>query len=133
MQIKGLSGAMDMASMQAEHVGQDGVLEKSHVTAEDREKLREVSEEFESVFLDLVLKSMRNTVPKSELMDGGNGEEIFRSMLDTEHAKNMAKQRMTGIASTIEKDLLKAMEVQSASRTKEDGLKAYADKGLREK
>src|SRR5205814_503492 len=73
------------------------------VTPQNREKIRAVSEEFESVFLNLVLKSMRDTVQSSGLVDGGNAEEIYRSMLDTEYSKEMAHQRQSGIANAIEK------------------------------
>lgn len=71
-----------------------------------RAKIRELSQEFESIFLNLMLSAMRKSVPKSELMDGGNGEEIFRSMLDQEYAKSMAQRDMTGLARAIESSLL---------------------------
>lgn len=73
------------------------------VTPKERTKIRQVSEQFESVFLNLVLKSMRDTVQSSGLVDGGNAEEIYRSMLDNEYSQSMAEQRQTGIADAIEK------------------------------
>lgn len=72
----------------------------------NRAKIRELSKEFEGIFLNLMLSAMRKTVPKSELTDGGNGEEIFRSMLDQEYAKSMAHRDMTGLAQAIEASLL---------------------------
>lgn len=70
------------------------------------EKIKKLSEEFESIFLEIVLKSMRSSVEKSDFIDGGNGEEIFQSMLDGEYAKQFSQQRSTGLAEAIEKHLL---------------------------
>lgn len=88
---------------QAKQLGKKGS-EKGNDKA--REKIRELSQEFESIFLNLMLSAMRKSVPKSELMDGGNGEEIFRSMLDQEYAKSMAQRDMTGLARAIEASLI---------------------------
>ena len=68
-------------------------------------KIKQLANEFESLFLEIVLKSMRETVGKSELVNGGNAEDIYRSMLDQEYAKNMAGMRQTGIGDAIEKQL----------------------------
>lgn len=76
---------------------------------ENLESIKKLSDEFESVFLEIVLKSMRETVDKSELTDGGNGEQIFQSMLDSEYSKSLAGQRMTGLAASIENHLLGLM------------------------
>lgn len=67
--------------------------------------LSEVAKEFESLFLDIVLRAMRKSIPKSEFIDGGNAEEIYRSMLDSEYAKLMSKQGVTGLAESIESQL----------------------------
>lgn len=74
--------------------------------AESAEQIKKISQDFESLFMEIVLKSMRSTVSKSGLMDGGNGEDVFRSMLDSEYAKSMAGQGPSGIAASIENQLL---------------------------
>lgn len=111
---------------------QDETLKKiSRVDPEDAKKIKAVARDFEAVFLELMLKSMRNTVPKSELIDGGNGEEIFRSMLDSEYAKAMSQQdSYGGIAQAIEKDLLKTMENQIARTDAVRGHEVYRAKSL---
>lgn len=85
-------------------MNQSGVLDINAQT--EQEAIKKLSQEFESVFLGLVLKSMRDTVPKSGLIDGGNGEAVFSSMLDTEYAKAMSKQGSAGLSEMIEKQLL---------------------------
>ena len=58
---------------------------------EERDKaLKKACQEFESIFTHELLKSMRRTIDKSELFHGGQGEEIYQSMLDQELAKTMA-------------------------------------------
>ncbi len=93
--------------------------------AMDRQQIRKVAEEFESLFLEIVLKSMRSTVPKSGMMDGGNGEDVFRSMLDTEYAKSMAANRSSGIAESIENQLLSFVKDRSDFVEAVKGKQAY--------
>jgi Rod binding domain-containing protein len=76
---------------------------------ENVEAIKKLADEFEGIFLEIVLKSMRETVDKTQLTDGGNGEQIFQSMLDSEYAKNLASQRTTGLAASIEQHLLGMM------------------------
>ncbi len=80
--------------------------ESSPKGPQDAEAIKKLSDEFEAIFMEIVLKSMRETVDKSQLTDGGNGEQIFQSMLDSEYSKNLASQRTSGLADSIEKHLL---------------------------
>lgn len=82
-----------------------------------KKEIGKLSEEFESLFLGLVLKSMRDSVQKSGLIDGGNAEAIYRSMLDEEYAKQMASQHLTGLSDQIADFLL--------GQEKSKGFRAY--------
>ena len=55
-------------------------------------QLREAAQGFESVFLQMLLKSMRSTVNKSGFLDGGKGEEIFTGMMDQNFAEAASRQ-----------------------------------------
>ena len=58
---------------------------------EQRDKdLKKACRDFESIFTYQLLKTMRQTVEKCELFHGGQGEEIYESLLDMELAKRMA-------------------------------------------
>lgn len=96
-------------------------------TEQDRQAVRKAAEEFESIFLEIVLKSMRESVQESGLVSGGNGENIFRSMLDSEYTKSMASQDMTGIATAIEKHLLGLMDQTNQAVEKMQGQAAYKE------
>lgn len=79
----------------------------------DEKKLKKLTADFESVFLYYVLKTMRDTVPKSGFIDGKNGEEIYRSMMDQEVAKSMADKRESGISDMLFKQLTQKTIVNS--------------------
>ncbi|TDT71804.1 flagellar protein FlgJ [Hypnocyclicus thermotrophus] len=74
----------------------------------DEKALKETSEEFEALFVKMLLDSMDKTVDKSNNMFyAGNSEEIFKSMLNTEYSKQMAKSSDFGIAKNIYEQLSK--------------------------
>ena len=50
---------------------------------ERRAQLREIAQAFESIFLNLLMKSMRNTVEANPMFSGGRGEEMFTQLMDT--------------------------------------------------
>lgn len=70
-------------------------------------KLKKLSTEFEAIFLQEVVRAMRKTVPKSGLLDGGNAEEIFKSMQDDQMALQMADNGKSGLAQAIYNSLSK--------------------------
>ena len=69
------------------------------------EKLRQACEDFESIFIKQMLKSMKKTINKSGMFDGGFAEEIYDDMLYDEYAKKMTKTAGFGIAETLYKQL----------------------------
>lgn len=75
----------------------------------DRQRLqaRKVSQDFEALFVGMMLKSMRSTVPEDKLTGGGHGEEIYRSMLDQEYAAAAAKRGGMGLAKQVEKEIIR--------------------------
>jgi len=95
----------------------------------EHSKIKELANEFEALFLDIMVRTMRQSVQKSGFIDGGNAEEIYRSMLDTEYSKNMAAQRTSGIADAIEKQLMGLTELkENSSQNKQIAQKAYSIK-----
>jgi flagellar protein FlgJ len=99
--------------------------------AKDKKQLGKLAQEFESVFLELVMKNMRNTVQKSELIDGGNGEDIFRDLLDGEYAKSMAGQGNSGVGESIEKQLVSVINEQTKALERRLGQVQYGEQALR--
>lgn len=65
-----------------------------------------VAREFESLFIGMMLQSMRSTVGKDSLAGGGHGEEVYRSLLDQEYANAMASGSGIGLRKLIEEQLV---------------------------
>ncbi|MDN8611489.1 flagellar assembly peptidoglycan hydrolase FlgJ [Variovorax ginsengisoli] len=59
------------------------------VRASPEEGLKQVSRQFEAMFMNMVLKSMREATPSSGLLDGQN-EKIYTSMLDQQLSQNLS-------------------------------------------
>ncbi len=62
--------------------------------------------EFQSLFVEMMLKSMRDTVGQDKLTGGGHGEEVYNSFLDREYASAISRRGGLGLAEMIEKQLL---------------------------
>ncbi|MEY4630700.1 MAG: flagellar rod-binding protein FlgJ [Pseudomonadota bacterium] len=90
-----------------------GVAKGESVSPKDIARVKQSAQEFEAIFLEMMLKTMRDSVQKSGLIDGGNAEQMYQSMLDSEYAKQMSAQNMTGIAGNIESQLLSSMGVKT--------------------
>jgi len=75
---------------------------------EDKE-LKEVSEEFESIFVGMMFKQMKNTVVKSDFLDSGLSQDIFEDMYYDEVAKEAAKGTKFGIAEAVYRQLSKGV------------------------
>ena len=89
-------------------------VDASGISAEEESKrLREACQGFEAMFLDIVFKSMRNTVPENTLFGESNGEKIWRSMLDTELMQNVAKSGGVGIADMMYDNLIDQVTAQT--------------------
>ena len=71
----------------------------------EEEKLRQATKDFEALFIKQMLNSMRKTVDKSGLLDGGMGQEVFEDMLYDEYAKEMARTANLGISEMTFKEL----------------------------
>ncbi len=79
-------------------------------------KLRKATEEFESFFTLQMLQSMRKTIPKSELTNGGLGQEVYTSIFDEELAKTMAGQSQGSLSDILYNSLVKSVEAESVQR-----------------
>ncbi len=68
-------------------------------------KLQETCSELESLFINYLLKEMRQTIEKSGFLSGGRAEEIYTSMLDTHMAKEFAHKGGIGLSSMFMEQL----------------------------
>jgi len=102
----------------AEQLGAKSRVTAKQLTDAERKKLKKISQDFESLFTGMMLKSMRATVPKDKLTGGGNAEETYRYLLDQEYATAASKRGGAGsVASMVEKELLKRYGVPAVKNS----------------
>ena len=71
-----------------------------------KSKLYEQCQEFESIFVKMMLKEMRNSVDKKDsLLSGGWAEDIYQDMLDDKYSESMAKTARFGLSEQLYKQL----------------------------
>ncbi|MBF0428435.1 MAG: rod-binding protein [Magnetococcales bacterium] len=64
------------------------------ISTADQKRLNDATADFEAMFINQLLKSMRKTVPDSQqgnLFAKGHGEKMFEEMLDGEYSKNFSR------------------------------------------
>jgi flagellar protein FlgJ len=81
-------------------------------------KLKQACKDFEAILTYQVLRSMRKSVGKCDLLHGGEGEEIFQSLFDMQISKDMSGFGSNSLAKLLY-DQLK--ENVSPSRSQEAG------------
>jgi len=84
----------------------EDALKKAAASGDDK-ALKTACQEFESVFLNMMLSTMRKTIPESDLIEKSQGTEMFEQMLDDEYAKSLSKSGGIGLADMMFKQLKK--------------------------
>ncbi len=69
------------------------------------EQLRRVAHEFESIFINLLLREMRRTIPKGGLLDLGFIGELYTSIADREFSRQLAR-RGIGLGEMIYRNMI---------------------------
>lgn len=65
---------------------------------------RETAQQFEAMFLQMMMKSMRDAMPKSDLVESA-GKDTFEAMFDKEVSMAMAKRGSLGLADMLIKNM----------------------------
>lgn len=91
--VEGPAGLI--ARLMEDKAGGPGEVEKG------RTGLEKAAREFEALFLNQMLKTMRETVEESELFHGGSGEKIYTSLMDMELSKEMASSGGMGLSDVL--------------------------------
>lgn len=74
--------------------------------------LKQVSEEFEAVFVRQLLEIMRQTVPKSDFLQRGLADDIYTGMMDSELASSAAHGGGLGLAPLVFESLAQGVRNQ---------------------
>lgn len=85
---------------------------KSSVPPRDVAQIRAVAEDFEAFFAGLVFDEMTSEMEPDAVTGGGEAEGMFRSLLNQEFGKSVARGGSLGIADIVQRQLLQLQETQ---------------------
>jgi Rod binding domain-containing protein len=71
---------------------------------------KKAAQQFEGVFITQMLGEMFDGISTDGPTGGGQGEEMFRSLMMDEYGKQLAAQGGFGLAAAVQRELLKTQE-----------------------
>lgn len=91
-----------------------------------RAEAEKVAQDFETMFVELMVKSMRQTAQREDL---SNAEDVYQGMLDSEYSKGMAASRSFGIKEQV-LSWLEQTDPQLKSISAQDGVSGKSNENL---
>lgn len=80
------------------------------------EQAREAGAQFEAFFIGQMFEYMNTGLDGDSYFSGGHAEDMWRSMLNQEYGKEMAKSGSLGIADAVARSLIQAQADATADR-----------------
>lgn len=85
---------------------------KGEAAQDPTKAIRKTSEQFEAYFIQQMMKTMRESIEKSDLVEGGN-MDTYQDMMDKELSLEMVKRGGMGVANMMEKQMVRAQELST--------------------
>ena len=91
----------------AQQISLDNISPKApaRVDQDSPEAIQEVAQNFESLFINELMKNMRKTLPTDGILNKGFANNVFNSMLDQEYSKIASRSGQFGLADAIARQL----------------------------
>lgn len=86
-------------------------LEQFKTTPTREEKIADIAEDFEAIFITQMLQHMFADIKTDGIFGGGHAEETWRSLLLDEYGKTVSQAGGVGIAQHVQQELLRLQEV----------------------
>ena len=102
---------MDSAIQSTMMMAQQSPLAAAPKATGSATKAAAAAKEYESVFISQFLGSMFSGIQTDGITGGGEGEEMFRSLMINEFGKGIEKQGGFGLASQMQAELLKHQQI----------------------
>ncbi len=80
---------------------------KGEAAQDPSKAIRQTSEQFEAYFIQQMMKTMRESIEKSDLVDGGN-MDMYQDLMDKEVSLQMVKRGGMGLANMMERQMTQA-------------------------
>ncbi len=85
-------------------------VKKADVCDQEQMQLTKACAEFEALLVQKLFQTMRASIPKSGLIDGGSAEDIYTAMLDQKVAQDMAFQGGLGLSARMKEQIVRYMD-----------------------
>lgn len=119
-EIRRLFPGLDEGKISSSSFQLDKMPDSSTLTGEHK-RLWQAAQEFQSLFINMMLKGMRSTLnPETDMLHGGRTQEIFEDMLYDERAKSYSKNAGFPLAEQIY--LQMAPQISSATSSYQENL-----------
>lgn len=102
-----LSSSADLNALASDARSLDAL--KREARDDPHAAVKKAAKQFEALFMQMVLKSMRDATMKSDLMSGGSGEDMATSMFDQQLATQMSASG-TGLADVLTRQLTQHLD-----------------------
>ena len=99
-------------------------------TGEDK-ALKKACAEFESLFINQLLKTMRRSIPESELFEGGLQKDIYTSLFDEQVARKIAHGKGIGIGEELYHALSRKLKPDSSAESGDSESTSQSPTGMR--
>ena len=100
---------------------------KGRAARDGKAALRETAQQFEAMFLQMMMKSMRDSIEKSELTQSEHAE-MFEGMFDREVSLAMARRNSLGVADMLVQAQTRQMGAMSTADALQSRQGPAADK-----
>ena len=112
---------MNSAATQPLALDVNALAQSKRLAKEDpRAALKGAAQQVEAVFLQMVLKSMRDATPKEGIMDSEQ-TRLYQSLLDQQLAQTLSAKGATGLAALVEKQLARGLPGNPAEALQPQG------------
>lgn len=85
---------------------------KGEAAQDPSQAIRKTAEQFEAYFVQQMMKTMRESVEKSDLVEGGN-MDTYQDLMDKEMSLEMVKRGGLGVANMLELQMTRAHELST--------------------
>ncbi len=75
--------------------------------------LKKASEDFAAIFINMMLKEMKDSLPGNSLIKESNGQKIFNDMLYQDYSSLLAKNGMRSITDSIYNSLKRGISIDT--------------------
>ena len=80
---------------------------------QDEKKMMDACRQFESVFVNMLLKNMRSSIPEGGFIERSYPREMFEGMFDEKMAEEIAKGQGMGLAKQMYGQLSRSMKIKN--------------------